>query len=486
MPYFFDPNLDDENKNNASGFSISGASPTSDSTGAAQSNTAGKKGLNTGSGYQNLDKYLQTNQAKDFGGQVLGNVSSQVQNAGTQMNQAGEQFKNQVQSANQLPTEAQLNQSIAAPDKADKGQFKTWMTQSYSGPNNLADNQDTWNKYWSGVNQAQANTKLLGNEAGRFTLLDQFFGRPQYNFGEKSLDNLLVQQSGLGNQTQALKDQATQLKVQGKTGADELQGLASTRAGEVEQNRNNVRNTIGVDAQGQVITGDNAGVLGKQYQQINDEVAQTNAERKAQQDYLTKSLASGSLTPDQMLALGLDPGQKLYNTDLSKYYTAGKDLDVNQVMTPEQRSYLQALSDLAGHPDDFAFGLSESPTEAYKYDSKGLKQDVAGAEGAYNRALTETMVTPPNLGGIQERPGGKLQPISLGDLEQRIANVRNMLASGQDVAGGQSFVDQGTAYLNQVRSQIADQYQINRTLGETKLSTPNTKPTVFGRLPGGA
>jgi hypothetical protein len=187
---------------------------------------------------------------------------------------------------------------------ADKNAFQGWETETYTGPKDLSDNEDVWNRYWSGVNQAQTNTKLLGTEPGRFTLLDQYFGRPSYNFGEKSLDNLLYQESGQGNQAQALQDQATQLKATGDQKVKDLQDAASQRAGEVEQNRAQVLSAIGLDDKGSVIRGANAGALGKQYDDVDRQVADINGVRSGQQKSIQDGLTNGSLSPEELKQLG--------------------------------------------------------------------------------------------------------------------------------------------------------------------------------------
>lgn len=387
MPFFYDPNLDKENQEqDASSLNISGASPTYEENGDANQPSNNNQGLNTGSNFQNLDKYLKTNNAQDFGQKFQGKVSDQVQGAETQMSEAGNQFKNQVQSANALPTDTQINQAITDPSKADAKQFQTWQSQSYQGPKDISETQDLWNKYWSGANQAQTNTKLLGTEPGRFTLLDQYFGRPAYNFGEKSLDNLLYQESGLGNQTKALQDQAAQLTTKGQDQAQTLRNEAGKRAGEVEQNKNQVRAAIGLDDKGSVIEGEKAGAIGKEWKAVNDQLTQANQARQAKQAEMQNALNTQMFNDDQIAALGLSPDQHLYKgINPADFFTKGADLNRDQVMTPEQRARIQALSNLAGITDTFAAGTQADVTNPYSFDVDSFKtaEDARGAE--YNR-----------------------------------------------------------------------------------------------------
>jgi hypothetical protein len=393
MPYFYDPNLDEQNQNNqtsnGNSVSLSGASSTYNADGSAgQPNN--NKDLNTGSGFQNLDKYLQTNDSQKFGNQFLGKVSDQVQGAKSQMNQASEQFKNQVQSSNQVPSQEQINNAIANPAGTNAQDYQKWMNQSYSGPKDLAESQDTWNKYWSGVNQAQTNTQLMGKESGRFTLLDQYFGRPTYNYGEKGLDNLLFQQSGLGSQTKQLQDQATMLKTEGNSKAQELQGLASQKAGDVEKSRTAALNAIGLNADKTVKTGQDAGALGQAYQQVYDQVNSANTARSAQQNAMLNSLSNRSLTQSQLEELGLlGAPTELYNLNLTNYLNKGGELSRDQVMSPEQRARIQALSQLAGIDDTFANGTAKNQDSIYGFDSNRFIADQRAQDAAYKTAYDQ-------------------------------------------------------------------------------------------------
>lgn len=378
MPYFYDSNLMDQDEDgNPSQVQISGASPTSESGGndpSSQPNAG--KGVSTGSGFQNLDKYLQTNQAQQFGNQVLGKVGGEVEQAKQNQAQAAQKFGEQVQSANQLPNQEQVNQAIANPTSADKSQFQDWTKESYQGPNSLADSQSVWNQYWSGANQAEASAKQLGTEAGRFSLLDNYFSRPNYNYGEKSLDNLLVQQSGLGKETRDLQNQAAQIQSQGKQQAQQLQNQAAQRSAEVDANRSQVLKSIGLDDQGQVVLGENAGALGKQYQDVDNQLASTNAQRQADYQALLGSLQAGNLSAEQAARFGIGSNVQTYGVDPSQYLSQGAALTKDQVMSPEQRAYIQALSQLSGVDDNYASGTPTDASDAYSFKSNDFNSAV--------------------------------------------------------------------------------------------------------------
>jgi hypothetical protein len=485
VPYIYDPNLDEDNQqqqqsSDGSSVSISGASPTVESNAQSQggSNTSQSQGLNTGSGFTNLDKYLQTNNSQEFGNKVLGKVGDQVQNAQTQMNQAADSFKQKVDGANaNMPNEQQINSAIANPTSVDAKTFQGWENQQYAGPKSLGESQDDWNKYWSGVQNAQTNTQMLGSDSGRFTLLDQYFGKPSYNYGEKSLDNLLFQQSGLGDQTQSLQNQATQLQTQGNDQAGLLQGMASTKAGQVNDNRSKVLAAIGLDENRNVLTGANAGAIGKQYSDVDAQVAKANAERAAQVSSLRQGLAQDSLSSQDMARLGLSEGQNLYGVDLTQYLSAGSDLSRDQVMTPQQRAYIQALSQMAGVSDTFASGLASDPGAAFRYDTGGLQSAINGAKSEYERALQATPITYSSTDGSQ-------QTQTLQQLEQQLAQAQGELG-GNDADHYQRVVNILTPVINQAKQNINKKYNVGNTLkrvDQTANASVSRSPSVFGNF----
>jgi hypothetical protein len=472
MPYFYDVNLDpNRNRSDPNAVQISGAQAVAGPTGSTAPNQGKSRDVQSGSGFQNLEKYLTANQPQAFGTQVLGKVGGQVEQAGQQMQNAGEQFKQQVAGANYVPTSQEVSKAIANPASANAEQFKAFRTQEYGGPKNLAENQDAWNKYWSGAQQAKTNAGLLGNEAGRFTLLDQYFGKPTYGFGQKSLDNLLVQQSGLGRQARDVQNQATALQSTGNEQAKKLQEFASQRAGEVEKARADTLAQLGVNAQGQLLTGSDAGALGKQYQNVESELAAANANRLGQRQDIQNSVQQGAFTADQLKKLGLSAGANLYDIDLSRYLTQGQDLTRDQVMSPDQRAYIQALSNLAGYTDNFASGTPQSAGEAYTYDTGALKSALNQRAADFENASKNTDVN------VSWTPGYQINlapNMPMSDLMYKINEAQNWLKDPYrtvrpsfvgDRASAEEFVNKGTQAANVAQKQLADKYNIMRKVG---------------------
>jgi hypothetical protein len=465
MPYAYDPNLqkDDEQQKQQNGVQISGASPTTEASGGLSTpegqGTQAQQPLKTGSGFQNLDSYLQANQGQQFGNQVTGKVQGEITGAQDNMKKASDQFKTQVDHSGSVASQDQINQAIADPTHADAKQFQSWQNTSYTGPKSLADNQAAWNQYFAQANKAQTSANLLGNEPGRFTLLDQYFGRPSYNFGEKSLDNLLVQHTpGVGEKTQKIQNQAYQLKSQGQQEGKALQDYASKRAGQVEQTRNNANTAFNT-------------ALQNQYQTIDSALSAANAQRASQQQQLDQGIASGSFSPDELSALGLTSGTNYYNLDLNNYISKGNPLTSSQVMTPEQRAYVQALTQLGGVGNPYGASGPSDTSPAYSFDNARFDQDLNSVKTQYQNAINNSRV---DFSADSQLPGSRSKKenysYSIPELQKEITAAENAVAGEFEAFGdgahqNHKWIDAAKKALAQAQAKIDDQYQTGKQLG---------------------
>lgn len=467
-PFYYDPNLNpDEDKQQTQ---ISSAVPIAGPTGSTGTTQTAQQ-PKTGSGFENLEKYLNVNQPQAFGAQAYGKLENQIQGAGAQMNTAADQFRSQVQNANVLPTSQQITSAIADPSKANATQFQGWENQTYKGPQSLNDSsaQNAWNQYWSGANQAQANAALLGKDSGRSVLLDEYFGRPGYTSGQKTLDSQLLQRAGLGGQAQQLQNEATALQGRGAQTAQNLQGYAAQRAGDVEQSRNAVLNAIGLDTQGNVIRGgaQGQGALGNLQDQIQNEFSTKQALVNQQNAQYLRDLSQNRLTPDELSSLRLSSGRSLYGVDPSKYFTPAEGLtNVSQTATPEERARLEALSQLAGTPQTF-LQAAQTP-KALGYDVAGLEAGVTKAAADYKNAPQSTYINVPPQ--YTADGSGKM---TVAEAEREIAIAQQGIAKGQ-VLNAQPFIDLAAPLVAKAHKDIDAQYQINRTLNQ---------PMSTGKLP---
>ena len=462
MPFVYDPNLDEQQKQDQSAQSvqISGASPTVNSGGTTGQKSGPEAAPNTGSGFQNLDKYLQTNSSANLGSQVAGNVQGKIDTAKQNFDTAGSSFTQKVNTANNLPNQSDVNSAIANPQNYDPTTFQNWENQSYSGPHSLAEDQEDYNKYWSGTNQAKTEAGLLGTEPGRFSLLDTYFGRPNYSFGQKSLDNLLIQQEpGMGAKTSDLQNQAAQLQTQGTQQAQNLQDLASQRAGQVEQSRQMVRNAIGIDPNGQAVTDPNAkgyGAIGQYETNLQNAY---NQEQQAWVDQYNQAMANAAAQKGQSSLYGVDP---------TSYIKQSAPLTLNNTISADQLSYIRALQKLAGVSDAYG-AINPQAASGQGYTTVGdMNNDVNAAKASYQRSYSDVYNSAPNWNGTS---ANILKPTGNSDIDPYISPTGNV---AQDLAN--------LNHVKQVLQSYSDQW--NDPSKNSLHNRPNPEPANIAAVQG--
>ncbi len=388
MPYFTNYNRDDdENRRQVDptgNFQRAGGAPggagAGAEPGAAQANAA-----KTGSNYQNLDSYLNANAGLNFGGRVTDKVGEAQAKGYEDQRIASEGFRNQVHSANQVPSAEDISGAIANPAAADPAQYQNWLKQGYRGPRQLSDSPSLYGKYWGSTNKAKQDTGLLnGTNAQNYTLLDSYFGGPEtsYNKGQKGLDLTLAKSSpDYGGNSARLQNSANNLLNQGTNNMGALTGQASDRAGQVEQSRNAAQQAIGVNGQGQIGT---TGAVPDLHGQIFQEHANKNAANFAENKRLQDALTGQGLN-SELSSMGFDPNQPTYgNIDVASYFTPYQELNPNQTMTSDQQARLKALEGLAGIQSPYAATDLDPQGGASKFDADRLRADIQANADAYH------------------------------------------------------------------------------------------------------
>lgn len=384
VPYFTDPKEDDKDKNPDGSFKVSGASPSFDASGG-QAAPAGApaKHEDTGSHFANLDKYVAANKGSGFGNQVVGKVQGDVDQAGQSMQGAANSFSGKVNAA-PIYGQQQVDAALADPSKADKSQFQAGLSQEYKGPKSLADSQDDYNKFYGNTNKAQTAANELSTEGGRFALLDNYFGRNNYGFGQKSLDNALFQGTeGIGAKSNAVQGQANGLQAQGKQMQDQLQSQASQKAGEIEKARNYEHQALGIDNNNKIVDGQ--GAYGGLQNELATGLTARNAERATKQAGLADAFSHGTdagydLSDDQLKELGLTAGQSTYGFDPRNYINSSA-LNMDQYASDAQRAKLNALNGLVGEGyQQNILGDKQAATSDYGFDKDRYLADIGGYE----------------------------------------------------------------------------------------------------------
>ena len=316
---------------------------------------------------------------------------------------------------------------------ANADQFKGWRDAEYKGPKGLADDQSGWNQYWGAAQNANTTAKLAGKESGRFALLDKYYGRPAYNFGEKSLDNLLIQRGGGLNDVKSIQDKAAGLNTYGANQSKELSATAAQRAGQVEQTRNAARSAVGLGANGQV----QGGALGGMESDINARAGKWNTDRDNTYNGITADLADDQVSDETLRALGLTGGENLYGLDLrdSRYLTKNpQNATAANIASGDDYNRYLALSKLAGIDPTFLseanrgqagtagskVGFNKDLFEQDRLSSDAaLKAAAAPAQQKYDKANNDYQAT---LRMAQDDPGQRDNLLRLAEVQKSELN----------------------------------------------------------------
>ena len=396
MPFFRDKNLDDQNQTQqGSGVQLSSGGMQADPSGNPNQADSGTKSANSGSKFQNLDAYIQNNDAKGFGEKFGQNVQNSIDEAKKTITDTTGQVKSQINAGANPASQDQINAAIAGAgtnkDTNAAKQYQDWTSQTYQGPHSLAETPDAQNKIEGGIQSANIKTKLAGTEPGRFSLLDQYFGRPSYSFGEKALDNMLIQRGGGFNNQAQLQGQAAQLGDYGAQQAKSIQDAASQRAGQIEQSRQAARSAIGLQDDNTI----KGGPLADIQSQAEARMKEYNTTQNNDYNTILQQIQGNKLNTNTANLVGLKNGRALYDLDPSKYLQHGVEANKYSSGVADPKDYARyiALSQMAGtNPGYYNEGDSDKLGQSVagnSFRTEDLQNDIAGRESGYNSAIAQ-------------------------------------------------------------------------------------------------
>lgn len=299
--------------------------------------------------------------------------------------------------------------------------FQNQTNATYTGPQSYADDAAAYQTAQGATQKAEDTTQAAQSEGGRFALLNNYFGTPDYSQGQKSLDNLLLQgdsttQQGI-NQARANADQA-QINFQNQ--APQLQNYAAQNIATTQGTAQNVQNQANANI-AQMQTDYQNALTNAQTQNASQaaQVAQANTANPS--DYLNLYGQFGltgplneDLTQNQMIrgpvpeTVLATPNYNLpsggsfqapnYSVDASgdtgywgitpaQYLSQGLTPNASSVLTLDQQQKLNALQGLMGQsqtPFDATQAGAYNPNSAYTFDETGFANALAQAKAAYN------------------------------------------------------------------------------------------------------
>jgi hypothetical protein len=404
VAYVYDPNLDDEEKKQGNAPENPYQPPTGPSiSGQATPNSSAPQQPPSSRQFQNLQSYLDANQGKDFGKQVANRVDETTNQARSQLNTASQRFADDVERGTTRYDRDFVSGALANPagfvanrPASDYERFTAMRDAQYRGPNAATDSSD-FSKAASTAERAYRQGENLKTEGGRFALLDEFFRRPTYSRGEKSLDNLLLQADPENQQAlQAASANARNLPAESQAKIAEANARANEARAATEEARRETRQAL-ADA--------------KTRTQAELEAAR-QAKIRALEDVFLKArenLGTGRLTEEQARQFGFDAPIATYGVDPRKFLTDTFDPDKDtvtayQAADPEMRAKVAALARLSGVDEPgFIEGWSPSDAEitnpgatfnfnAFKQAAENLKNQAR--QEAFDSAIRELALNP--------------------------------------------------------------------------------------------
>ena len=345
-----------------------------------------------GSGFVGLDQYMNANKGNKFGNQFTGKVQGSVDTAKQTLNQSADAFSNASNQGATKWNDVQgqvkgiVDNAGDATTKEDAAKVQGFANAKYQGPENFLGTAYGTQAQGS-VQKASQQAKALQSEGGRFALLDQYFGRPQYNMGQKSLDNLLVQSApGVAARAQNIGTQAKQVSATAGQKNQELDNLAAAnRQATLDASKQTK------DYLGQAKTGFETD-LNKRY---SDYTAANDAYNSA----LRNDVSDDALGADTLGLYGLNEGQDLYNVNLGNYIQDNPQDSKGQFASDADYARYLALSQLAG--DDPTTLLADDRANAgtavgmgrATVDKNRLQSDIQASRTGYEQAKENPFIS---------------------------------------------------------------------------------------------
>lgn len=387
------------------GGALSGAgAPTGAASPSAQAAPASGKQKTSGR-FQDLGEYLRVNQGQEFGQKLAGKVGEDIDKGAGTLANAQNQFKERADAATVRDNNNLVGQVGTDPSQINVDDFAKLRDANYQGPKSLSDTQDLYSQVQGAAGTAVSKANASKTEGGRFALLDNYFGKPQYSMGQKSLDNLLVQNDK--NSAQAfdqMRTNANQLQQNTQQAGVDLGNYGAQAAGTTQATRQSARGALGIDDAGNYLEGQ--GALGSQLSQLDERVNQRRGEGSAAyQQALAALQGQGSLSGIDPAILeqyglptsgvgygfgsssinrpsflntgfqtnpfiGLGDSDSLYKVDPSQFLSQVNESDINRgtVANAEQAARLKQLQKLAGMETDLVGNIDQAGT----YDDEAL------------------------------------------------------------------------------------------------------------------
>ncbi len=348
-------------------------------TAAAQT----QKPTNSGS-WTNLQSYLAANsdQGAQVGSQIAGTITGQAEGAKNDINSAASDFSNNV-NANTVNADANsVSKAVSDAQNANAGwsanpddvsNFQKQYNASYGGPTDFT-KQSGYGTAQNDINTANTSLAQTGSEAGRDVLLQNQYKNTSangYNQGEQGLDQMLLENTP-----------ANQTAFEGLRG--QYSGLSQMLADETAKQNAAAQGAVQTDAATAAAAHAALDPANQQLQNtLNSQLAGVQSKNpQAQYQKIMDDIHNGTMTRDELEALGMGQGETTYGVDPSKYMSAFAAPTVANTASADQYAQAHALAQLAGQSDSpylsqayaSQAGKGNNP---YAFDSSKFNADIA-------------------------------------------------------------------------------------------------------------
>lgn len=404
MAYVQDSFLEDEQQQGNGGPVTPGSGTASnapiDASMAPQAAAASSQKKTPGR-FADLGEYLRVNQGQNFGGQVAGKIGQDINQGQQSLVNAQDQFKQRADANTVTDSNNLIGQIGTNPESVDVNSFAKLRDAQYKGPSSLSDTQDLYNQVQGAAGSAVGKANASKTEGGRFALLDSYYGKPSYSQGQKSLDNVLVQNDPKSQQAfDQMRTNANQLQQNVNNAGVQLGNYGAQAKGQTEATGLNARNALGLDKSGAYAGG---GAIGNLYDSLQAKSQQAQQGNSAEVSKLQAALSGqdvSGLTPEEINLLGLgDFSGSLYGVDPGANYFRGTESNAfnpGNVASQQDAQRWNALSKLSGNDLSGLVDTSKAgtaPANAGTFDISRFLSDVGSGKSAYNNALTQGSAT---------------------------------------------------------------------------------------------
>lgn len=316
----------------------------------------------TGSGWTNLQTYLDANNGKGEG--VANNITSKIQGRVDTANSAADQWgadasKRVASSARQDLWSDKIKNNPTGIDQRAYGEWKA--SANYNGPQSAANDRGYASAY-GGIQKAQNDVELAGDLYGQQALARQAFDtNGSYTTGQSLLDTFIARGDASGKK--AFQDFQNKNQDIGSRWDAKVGGLN--------------KDIEGAKAAGQSAYDNVMSAIAQKYKSIQD------AANPRVQKAIDQNRAKAGLEVENLFnkaSPGMLPG------DATKYYSANNNFGLQNVLN---QSEIEALNSLAGMDDseDTTVGWEHNAGQAFNVDGQGVLDEVNRRKAAFAKEV---------------------------------------------------------------------------------------------------